>query len=53
VLAASTPERLLALFHYGHMNFYFDREFLKNPAAPNPSQGIVAPQFSDQPTLRR
>jgi len=51
VLAGSAPDKLLGLFHYGHMNFYMDREFLKNPMAPNPSQGIVAPQFSDQPTL--
>ena len=51
VLAAGTPQKLLGLFHLGHMNFYMDREFLKNPMAPNPSQSIVAPQFSDQPTL--
>jgi len=51
VMAAGAPSKLLALFHYGHMNFYMDREFLKNPLAPNPSQSIVAPQFDDQPTL--
>lgn len=49
--AAETPRKLLGLFHLGHMNFYMDREFLKNPLAPNPSQSMVAPQFSDQPTL--
>lgn len=51
VMAGGPPQQLLALFHLGHMNFYMDREFHKNPSAPNPSQGIVAPQFNDQPTL--
>lgn len=51
IMATGTPTKLLGLFHYGHMSFYMDREFLKNPLAPNPSQSIVAPQFNDQPTL--
>jgi alkaline phosphatase len=51
VMSTGAPDKLLGLFHFGHMNFYMDREFLKNPNAPNPSQSIIAPQFNDQPTL--
>jgi alkaline phosphatase len=51
IMSAGAPDKLLGLFHFGHMNFYMDREFRKNPSAPNPSQSIIAPQFNDQPTL--
>jgi alkaline phosphatase len=51
VMSGVAPDKLLGLFHLGHMNFYMDREFQKNPNAPNPSQSIIAPQFNDQPTL--
>ena len=51
ILRAGAPDKLLGLFHLGHMNFYVDRELLKNPSAPNPTQRIVAPRFDDQPTL--
>jgi alkaline phosphatase len=50
-MVGGPPSKLLGLFHLGHMNFYMDRQFLKNPEAPNPSQSIIAPQFNDQPTL--
>ncbi len=50
VLAGGIPGKLLGLFHLGHMNVYLDRQHFKNPLAPN-SQGMVTPQFDDQPTL--
>jgi alkaline phosphatase len=51
VLSGATPDKLLGLFHLGNMSFYMDRQHLKNPMAPNPSQRMIAPQFNDQPTL--